>query len=284
MLDSGQRKEIDEIITKYELEPSLEKEIYIEGSTDKALVDWFLKKSNITNISVLEISTVNVEKEKVLSMGLDDNNRNRLVCLSHLVEVGIICIIDSDFDFLETPPYQNNNLISTDYSSMEIYGFNKEILEKILLGYPAKKPKDFQVFKTMIGTILLEIFLIRYTKSKIKKELKHIHKINKDLKIKSNNIIFDRDNYLKKYVKNNKQLIEKFNNFISSKKENLPNEIRKIIHGHDFIYLLGYYLGITDEKPRETFQKSFYSALEYDMLKEENMFKTLVSKLSSHSN
>ncbi|MDQ7047874.1 MAG: hypothetical protein Q9M39_09835 [Sulfurovum sp.] len=33
----GDKKEIAEIIAKYELEPSLDKEIYVEGSSDKSL-------------------------------------------------------------------------------------------------------------------------------------------------------------------------------------------------------------------------------------------------------
>ena len=55
MSDSGYRKNIEEIIVKYELEPSLDKELYVEGSTDNELIEWYLNISKIHNISLFEI-------------------------------------------------------------------------------------------------------------------------------------------------------------------------------------------------------------------------------------
>ena len=41
-----------------------------------------------------------------------------------------------------------NTLFKTDYSCMEMYCFNEQTLEKILLGYEeAKQPSDFKSFK-----------------------------------------------------------------------------------------------------------------------------------------
>lgn len=276
MFDSGSRATIDEIKTKYKLEPTLSKTIYVEGSSDKSLIELFLKKYNVKNIAVFEIQMVEIEAEKLLKQSFEDNNRNRIILLSLLVKQGVIGIIDSDFDFIEEPNYSKPTyLLSTDYSAMELYGFNQVTLEKILLGYPSKQPTDYQLFLDMLSSILVEIFFIRFAKKKIEAGLSNID-FSKDLSLKSKIINFNRDNYLKKYVSSKKDKIQEFNSVIEEVKKAPPDDIRKIIHGHDFIKLLQYYLGIKHKDAKEVFQKSFYSSFDFSLLQKEEMFQNLI--------
>jgi len=279
MSDSGRRATIDEINLKYQLEPSLPKTIYVEGSSDKLFIEFFLKNFGIKDIAVFEIQMVNVEAEKLLEEGLNNNNRDRIVLLTLLVNQGIIGIIDSDFDFIEKPTYAKPpHLLSTDYSAMELYCFNEETLEKILLGHSSKKPESYQELLNMLGSILVEIFLIRFAKKQIESTLPHID-FNKNLSLKSNFIDFDRDAYLKKYVLNKTDNIKEFNSFIDETKKSLPTEIRKIIHGHDFVSLLQFYLGIKSKDTKEFFEKSFYGFFDFNSLRNEKMFQDLIGML-----
>jgi len=279
MFDSGRRATIDEIELKYKLEPTLSKTIYVEGSSDKSLIEWFLKKSNMKNIAVFEIQMVEIDAKRLLEEGFKNNNRDRIILLSILVHKEIIGIIDSDFDFIDTPIYAKpTHLLSTDYSAMELYAFNQETLEKILLGYPSKQPKVYQDFLNMLGDILIELFLIRFTKKKIEADLSNLD-FSKNLSLKSKIINFDRDAYLKKYVSNQQAKIIEFNSFIKEIKKNLPIDIRKIIHGHDFINLLKFYLEIRQRDAKEVFEKSFYGYFDFNLLKEEKMFKDLIKML-----
>jgi len=276
MFDSGRRATIDEIELKYKLEPTLSKTIYVEGSSDKSLIEWFLKKSNIKDIAIFEIQMVEIDAKKLLEKGLENNNRDRIILLSLLVNKGIIGIIDSDFDFIDTPTYiKHTHLLSTDYSAMELYGFNQETLEKILLCYPSKQPKAYQEFLNMLADILVELFLIRFTKKKIDIGLPNLD-FSKNLSLKSKTINFNRDAYLKKYVSNQQAKITEFNSCIEEIKKNLPTDIRKIIHGHDFVDLLKFYLEIKQKNAKEVFEKSFYSCFDFNLLKEEKMFKDLI--------
>ena len=280
MSDSGRRATINEINIKYQLEPSLPKTIYVEGSSDKSFFEWFLKKCDIKNIAIFEIQMVEIEAEKLLEQGFHDNNRDRIILLSMLVNQGIIGIIDSDFDFIEEATYTKpSHLLSTDYSAMELYGFNEDTLEKVFLGYPSKQPKSYQELLNILGSILIEIFLIRFAKKQIESSLPHID-FNKNLSLKSDSIDFDRDAYLKKYVSNHKDKIKEFNSFIDETKKSLPTEIRKIIHGHDFVSLLQCYLEIRQKDAKEVFEKSFYSSFDFNLLKEEKMFKELIQILT----
>ena len=278
MFDSGRRATVNEINIKYQLEPNLPKTIYVEGSSDKSLIEFLLKKVNIKNIAVFEIQMVEIKTQELFSQGLTSGNRDRIVLLSMLVNQGIIGIIDSDFDFIEPPYTKPSHLLSTDYSAMELYGFNEETLEKILLGYPSKQAKSYQELLNILSSILIEIFLIRFAKKQIEVNLPYID-FDKNLSLKSNPIGFDRDAYLKKYVSNQKNKIKEFNSFIDETKKSLPTEIRKIIHGHDFVSLLQCYLGIRQKDAKEVFQKSFYSSFDFNSLINEKMFQDFIRML-----
>lgn len=291
-MSSGDRKEIDEIITKYEFEPSLDKEIYVEGTVDKAIVELFLKKSKIKNITVLDIQTVNIAKDKIVRLKLnfdedndENNNRTRIIALCSLVKTGIIGIIDSDFDFLKSPCYEiPSHLLSTDYANMEMYCFNEETLEKLLLGYPSKQPENYRLFLNMLSSILQELFLIRYAKESIEKKLKYCDFNNKKyLFLESKTINFNKEIYLQNYLSHKQESIVKFNAYIDEIKTKLPTENKKMIQGHDFVSLLQFYLEIKQKDAKLTFEKSLYSSLEYDMLKEEEMFKKLLLLLKETS-
>ncbi len=272
---NGKKSTVEEIIIKYKREPSLKKSIYVEGSTDKILIRWFLKQAKIHNIIVSEISSVTMNIQKVFDLGLDDNVRNRVITLTSLINDNIIGIIDSDFDFLKTSKYSyENNLLTTDYSCMEMYCFNEHTLEKILLGYAeAKQPSDFKSFKLMISNILKKLFIIRYAKDTIKKDLKYLN-FNKELSLKSTTMSFNDTKYISKYLSNQKGLINNFNTFILQVEKTLPTDDRKVIHGHDFVEVLQFYLSINQGK--NVFKRSLYSSLEYDKLKEEDLFKELL--------
>ena len=276
MYSAGQRSTIAEIKIKYRLNPSLAKTVYVEGSTDKSLLQWFIKQAKIKDIIVLEIRSVEIPNNETQSLGLEDNNRNRIIALTRLIEKNIIAIIDSDFNFLEEVSYKKtSNLLETDYANMEMYLYNEENLDKIFLNYKeSKQAQDFLLF----NNILIELFLISYAKKKIKNELSKVD-FSKNITLKSNQIIFDRDSYLSKYLHHNKELIKEFDKFINDIKKSLPTDRRKIINGHHFVELLYIYLEIKQKDAKEIFTKSLYASFEYATLKKENMFTKLVSLL-----
>jgi len=279
MFDAGRRTTIHEIKTKYQLEPKFPKTIYVEGASDKSLIELVLKKCDIKNIAVVEIQMVDIPIEELFKRKLEDNNKDRIILLTLLVDKGIIGIIDSDFDFIEKLTYNKPpHLLSTDYSAMELYGFNEETLEKILLGYSSKRPKSYQELLNMLSDILVEIFLIRFAKKHKDASLSHID-FSKNLSLKSKMITFERNSYLKKYVSNKQAKVEEFNKFIEHTKKNIPTDIRKIIHGHDFVSLLQFYLEIKQKDAKEVFEKSFYGFFDFNSLINEKMFQDLIGML-----
>ncbi|WP_292753912.1 hypothetical protein [Nostoc sp. NMS4] len=132
------RRTLDELVTRYELEPEL-CDIYVEGKTDKQLIEWFLEDKQLQDFGVYEIDTVEIPAQLLFELGLKDNIRSRVIALAIYIHdkfletpLHITCIVDKDFDWLFGKEYQCDLLLFTDYSCLEMYLFNEVVLDKYL--------------------------------------------------------------------------------------------------------------------------------------------------------
>ena len=57
-MEVAEKRKISELITLYYLEPKL-RDIYIEGITDKLVIERFLKKNKISDVKIIEIDSIN---------------------------------------------------------------------------------------------------------------------------------------------------------------------------------------------------------------------------------
>ncbi len=60
----NERRTLEELVTRYQLEPEL-RDIYVEGKTDKILLEWFLEQKGVENFAVYEIDTVEIPTQKL---------------------------------------------------------------------------------------------------------------------------------------------------------------------------------------------------------------------------
>jgi hypothetical protein len=75
------RRTIEEIIVRYELEPSL-RDIYVEGLEDKSLIEWFLSQHGQTNCAIYDVDTIEIPAELLFAENLVDGNRSRVIFLA----------------------------------------------------------------------------------------------------------------------------------------------------------------------------------------------------------
>jgi hypothetical protein len=68
---SNERRTLEELVTRYQLEPGL-RDIYVEGKTDKILLEWFLEQRGVKSFAVYEIDTVEIPAQKLFELGLND--------------------------------------------------------------------------------------------------------------------------------------------------------------------------------------------------------------------
>ncbi len=292
MIDEGLRT-LEDLFARYELEPQL-RDIYVEGSSDKALIEWFLKEMGIDAAVVYEICTVQVDKEKVAEYGEENNNRGRVITLAHEMEsvVGkealqITCIADSDFDLILDKKYSCKLIIFTDYSCLEMYLFNENCMDKYfklcIQGF------SININETMdcLSKVLQEVFLIRLANKLLGLNMTRIT-FDRCCKVSNSGIVFDVDDYITRYLNSNKWPVGKreFVDFIEAWKPRLKNEYRCQMNGHDFIELLAWFIskhGI-DRKlyDSDVVCRSLYGCVEIEDLKSGKLFSNLFSRVGVH--
>ena len=132
------RKEIDELVALYSLEPQL-LDVYVEGERDKILIDWFLDEQGIEDINVYSIDIINVPRELIKRYGLNTgSNRSRVIALSIELatslpeDLHILCVADRDHEDYLPSISINKYLEFTDYTSLDLYLFQKHTIQKFI--------------------------------------------------------------------------------------------------------------------------------------------------------
>lgn len=277
------RNNIEELITKYTLEPSV-KDIYLEGDTDKNCLNIYIERMEFKNhAGIFNVDLVEMPKDYLLEKNIVENNRGRLIALEEILRKNIdnfnsaIFIIDRDFDDFLGINLENQLLYYTDFSCMEMIFFNKKILNRFI-------KFNFRSFPIQVGEllinlidILVKLFLIRFANYKLRLYLQEycflkVCNLNRDDK----SIIFNCNVYLERYLhKNNKHgELKKINKIIKQYLE-IKQDYRFRIHGLDLVRILvWYFYKIKKIKLEESILKTnFYLCLNKRDFQSYNLFK-----------
>lgn len=288
------KRTVSEIVTLYELEPSI-RDVYVEGYSDKLVFNRFFKKYNLTDLSIKLIDDIDFKELYHDYPDIKRNNKKKSLALANVIDgtfdkeiIGLTIIVDRDFDDIREGILCNCYLTYTDYSSIELYLFNEKVInifyENILHGFPYDGGKTINA----LTKALVQMFLIRLildNKGNYSKE--QIPDFTKSIKVlaRKGEIKFDHEAYLFKVLNNigeihNKEIWLKD---ISKLEKKLTKDDRLNIRGHDFIQLLFHYINKVKNRIRincETMERSLFQCLDYSLLKEEVLFKYLEEKYS----
>ena len=207
-MTSGDRRRIEELFVRYELEPTL-RDVFVEGGADAALISQFLKDSNCTDVSVYEISTVAVSRELLDELDLEGNDKGRAIGLGMTMEAKlgqdnaqVTCVVDSDFDVVLQKEYECRMVLFTDYTCLEMYLFSAETIDKFfsvfLRGFPFS---SVMVLRALTDT-LQEVFLIRLANRVLEWKLEWLS-FERCCLADGARIQFDREDYIARYLNKN---------------------------------------------------------------------------------
>lgn len=300
-MEDEKRRKLDELVARYELEPSLH-DVYVEGLTDKSIIQWFLDESNLDtkNCAVYEINTVDIPTDQLFALGLNDNNRSRVIFLAfqlqRLFETSlphVVCIADRDFDdLIGSSSIESELLLFTDYTSIEMYLFDSNIIEKFLrLALHRDDLAAVNILKN-ISPILEEMFLLRAANESLSygMEWLSLPSLKRCFnKRKGGYMEFDSTDYVDKYLNKNNRISEKsaFLDKVKELREKNISQIRNKIRGHDFIQLFCLYIDpyLPNNKKGFTEPEIAFGALrcclDVDYLMQEKLFQELTRRLST---
>lgn len=295
-MENEYRHTLEELVARYELEPDL-CDIYVEGTTDKNLIEWFLKQKEQQNFTIYVIDTVNIPVERLNELELNNNNRDRVITLAlelqnqlSKIPSHLTCIADKDFDWLFQKNYECDILLFTDYSSLEMYLFNEKVLDKFMTLALGLSNQPVNEILNNLSKVLEELFLIRATNEALDLNMTWLKEkdLGKCCSVKGTAIDLQTESFIVKYLNKNNQYKNQsiFVTKLQELKTNTITERRCKIRGHDFINVLCWY--ITNKLARN--KKEFHApknvavnlllCVEAEELAKEHLFQRLLDRLS----
>lgn len=222
---------------------SKQKTVFVEGNLDSKVIGDFLKHKNIKNIRIAEI---NIEvDDSQLPVEQRKTAKNKVIEIIEKCNVQggngkFLGVIDIDYDYFNGSVFQVDNLIYTDFNSMESYFLDVELINALLNDYSDKSIDDY-LFNRWIENSKIFSFLFFYQITNIE-SLDDSEKIEFDKLSLSNPTFIDFDKARIKikniisYKTNSdaNAYLSKFLTFIKS----LP---RRVIYDNIYLFLHGKY-------------------------------------------
>lgn len=241
------RRTIDDLLARYELEPSLN-DIYVEGEFDKEVLDRLIT-SHDESLVVYEIATVEVPSGLVASHGLSCGNKQRVITLarelaSFKLKCEYRCLVDRDLDHWFGPLEFTPQLTWTEHTCIELYFLSEAFLKDILLVTAKCSITNWPSFYDSLISTLRQQYAIRLTDREMSLNLSW-PSINKSLECTNGSVSFDTYGFIKKLInanglmKREREFVENFDHWLPS----LNGDPRSYIRGHDLVTLLAWCVG-----------------------------------------
>lgn len=283
-----EKRTVDEVISICKLEPST-KNIYVEGISDKLVIDNFLKKQKKSDISVCNIDCIDYsevftgmppENIKVMK----ESNKEKVAYLALKVEKEVenchlLGIIDRDLDFVNNHVKSGKYLSYTDYNSMEMYLFSYDNIDALLKNsFRITTNVNVDNFMKSIGDVCRVLFYIRAYLESSNGSIVDFKK-NLSYDKQDNTCSLDIEKYINKIAQANRMVCS-FDGLYKEIQEKLAksvDDIRLEIKGHDFIKVL--YFSICKHKKvsmdESELANTFWVYLDDRVLVDEPLFQRI---------
>ena len=248
MISTGIRRSVDALLKQYELQPN-ERDIFVEGALDRAVLKRFLRLSGKSASKVISINAVDLSQLDLLP-GERQGNRGRLVALArllqngHLEDVPALCIIDRDFDLLvpRKAPLEYSPLRKTDFASIEMYFYDLGLLQRFQDDFLQTSNLNMSRVLEQVESALRSLSLMYASNRRLGWSCKRIQ-LPRSLSYRgSHGMRLNHKSYMNRYLgtDNRAGCQDEFLQEIAAIEQTLPTDPRTWMRGHDFLELLAY--------------------------------------------
>lgn len=292
----GDRREIGELVARYELEPEL-CDIYVEGPADEAFLELFLLQHGRSGWKVYTIDTVNVPSELVRARNLDVGERGEVLTLGmelseQLADKGgckPICIADSDALALEEDNIDCEICVLTDFTSMEMYAYTEHTLNKTLRIFLQAKKLTSQDVLQHLSQALVQLFLVRTVFHAEGLGIPVFSPFTSCCNKNTSEVELDVRDLVRRSLQptavrhrpDEQTIIDK----VASLQAKLPQEVRRSIRGHDFVEMLSWFLdgyGVPQKfRQQEVLRRALLTSLEVRELIDYPMFAEILKRTTA---
>ena len=281
------RHTISELVTRYQLEPDL-RDLFVEGPRDQDIYSWYLAASGCKLLTVYAIETVEISSDILISHGLASGNRDRVIALALELDAGfshtlqrVRCIADSDFDFVLNVRKCANHLLYTDYTSVDLYTCDRDLLRKVFrLGFHNPDLQIGPLFDSLIS-VLQDVFVIRAANEKLGWGMTLVPFI-KCCEINGSVITFDRGEFINRCLHRNHRKADRpvFEEVCAKLQTVCLKDPRQGIRSADYYELIGWYLKQKQNwkgyrKDKRSVRTTIMPSVDYNLLSTETLFGEL---------
>lgn len=288
------KRTVEELATLYRREPTL-RDIFVEGTDDRALIEWYLVNRTAAKVSVREIDLVEVPADLVLKHGLTVGNRGRVIALAKELSEQLVdgrsvtCVADADFDLLLGTVHDCPLLVFSDYACVEMYFFNERVLRKLFAVYLGRPADHVPRMMTDLASVLQRLFIIRLANVTLNLGIEWLT-CERQCTKSGDAVDFDEPEYVRRYLQKGSCAAEedRFNAEIARHAQSLAADPRHQINGHDLCTLLAWYLRqiVNDNRRKKLIaegilERALFACIELDQLDSEPMFRTILARVTA---
>ena len=269
-----ERRTVEELVVRYELEPTL-KDVYVEGPSDRAFVEWLSTEAGLDGVVAYEIDTVAIPTSALNEYELENSNRGRAIFLARALEQSsdqdlfhsVAALVDGDFDYFHDRLPNGRLLIVTDFTSVELYLFSPRSLSKLFRLVLSRADIDSDQVLEAITPFLIELFIIRAASKRLGIALSLID-ATRVCTVSERTFTFDRDEYISRFIRRGSYASrhQEFAEEINRLHEAPCADRRYVIHGHDFVEIVRWYcrevLRLSRVPNLEDFHRAFRGCME----------------------
>jgi hypothetical protein len=238
------RWSIDELRTRYELEPQLS-DFFVEGMFDREVLSQ-VPFSKENNLAFYEVDTVDISENILNKYGLTTGNKQRVIALSRELESlpkesKVNCLVDRDLDhwFGELPVFAR--LKWSIYCSLEFHFLTEKCISDILIVAGSAKINNLNNFIKSLQTVLKLLYALRLADRELSLQLDW-PPFRKHLSTKTDSIVLNINSYTVSLLTSNGQG-KKLHTFEECRDKwisQLNCDIRLCARGHDYTELLSW--------------------------------------------
>lgn len=270
-----ERRSIDELVARYELEPDLA-DVFVEGPSDRTLIEWVAEEAGISGVAAYEIDTVDVPRTLLTALKLENNNRGRVIGLVQELDRRasttffnrVAGLVDGDLDYFDGSVPHSRLLMVTDFTATELYLFSVPAIHKLLRLVLARPSVNAQKVLNAITPILVELFIVRVAARRLGIPLGLVG-FEGVCTVKSSGVVFDRSEYIARFIRragySSSHLA--FVAEVARLHTVAPTERRHVVHGKDFLRVLRWYckvvLKIGSVPPEVEFAQALRGCMEF---------------------
>lgn len=239
------RRTIDELVVRYELEPTLQ-DVFVEGQFDYDVLSNCFRCHGHADRTVYPIDSVDISPAILSGHDLTDGNKQRVIALARELaqlpeDCRYRCFVDRDldhwFDLLEETP----RLVWSDYCSIELYFLSDNMLQQILMASAKCKITNWNEYFTSLINTLRYLYAARLADRELGWSLKWIT-ADRCLSVNGSRIDFDFSDFIERVLLANGKMGDsnQFRGSVHDWTNRLSGDCRNYIRGHDLTNLLAW--------------------------------------------